>query len=328
METLIDTAIFRRKLAAALCAAGCLFGTWLPAEELPAEELRAEESSRLVSEIDRIIAESNVGPMAAICSDDDFVRRVYLDLWGLIPSDEDTLVFLQDSAVGKRVALVQRLIDAPQFARHMTYVFNSMLLERRPDKGIAGTEWMEYLYQSFLRHKPCDQLMREILVADGAQGPDRARAKFLLDRDCDPAGLVRDVGRIYFGKDLQCAQCHDHPSIKDYKQEDYYGLYAFLQRTFLFTDIKNNSTLYVGEKADGLPEYHSVFKPKELNRLAIPRVPGCLPVVPPMSEPGEEFVVAPADDVRPIPRITTCTARAAMGCSASPISINCHRPAL
>ncbi len=257
--------------------------------------------AEVAGEIDRLIQESNVGPVAARCSDEDFVRRVYLDLWGMIPSSEEALAFLGDPSPAKRTELVNRLVAGPQFARHMAYVFDAWLLERRPDKGIGRDEWQEYLFQSFLEKKPYDQLMRELLAADGS-AESRVRAKFLLDRDCDSPGLVRDVDRILFGRDIQCAQCHDHPLIDDYLQEEFYGLMALLQRTYLFTDVKNNNTLYVGERAEGLPEYHSVFVADSVNRIAIPVVPGKLPVPPFLPEPGAEYVVAPADNIRPIPR--------------------------
>jgi Protein of unknown function (DUF1549)/Protein of unknown function (DUF1553) len=269
---------------------------------LCAQAVTQVSSDAVVEQIDRLIQESNVGPVAAICSDEDFVRRVSLDLSGLIPSAEATRAFLDDTVADKRAKLILSLIEAPTFARHMAYVFSTHLLERRVDVGTDPGEWLEYLYQSFLQRKPCDQLMREILVADGKSGPDRVRAKFLLDRDSDPAGLVRDIGRIYFGRDVQCAQCHDHPSIADYTQDEYYGLFAFLQRSFLFTDIPNNMTVYVGERAEGLPEYHSIFKKDEPNRLAIPCTPGSQPLPPSMSEPGQDYVVAPGDNIRPIPR--------------------------
>lgn len=256
----------------------------------------------VIRRIDQMICDENVGPTAAICADEDFVRRVYLDFWGLIPSADAVTRFLGDASADKRPNLIHELVESPTFARHMAYVFNVHLLERRVDKGIDPAEWLEYLYQSFLRKKPCDQLFREILVADGRSGPDRVRGKFLLDRDCDPAGLVRDISRIYLGRDLQCAQCHDHPAISDYTQDEFFGLQAYLSRSFLFVDVPNNLTPYVGERAEGLSEYHSVFKKDEPNRLAIPSTPGHAICMPSVAAPGEDYVVAPADNVRPIPR--------------------------
>ena len=72
----------------------------------------------------------------------------------------------------------------------------------------------------------------------------RPAVKFYLDRDGDPDLLARDVGRLFFGRDLQCAQCHDHPLVDDYLQADYYGLKAFVNRGVLFDDAKEKKVYY------------------------------------------------------------------------------------
>ena len=77
-------------------------------------------------------------------------------------------------------------------------------------------------------NKPWNVLAREILQADGDDPAQRPAARFALDRGSDPNVLTRDIGRIFFGRDMQCAQCHDHPLVDDYLQSDYHGLLAFV----------------------------------------------------------------------------------------------------
>ncbi|MCA9186981.1 MAG: DUF1549 domain-containing protein [Planctomycetales bacterium] len=252
------------------------------------------------SNIDALFRKSQVGPGASRCSDEDFVRRVHLDLWGMIPTAQQVRDFLSDPSTDKRTALIDRLLAAPEFSRNMAYVLDVWLMERRSDNGISREQWLEYLFQSFASRKPYNQLVRELLAADGA-GNERVRAKFLLDRQCDPHAIVRDVGRMFLGRDLQCAQCHDHPLVDDYYQRDYHGLLALTQRTYLFTDKKNGDMVLVGERAEGVPEYKSVFMPHEEQVLAIAHVPGGMPVEIPTVELGKEYVVAPADDARAVP---------------------------
>src|SRR4029077_11789942 len=119
-------------------------------------------------------------------------------------------------------------------------------------------QWKEYLRASFAANKPWDQLAREILGSDGAEPATRPAARFYLDRLAEPHLLTRDISRLFLGMNLQCAQCHDHPKIEDYTQEDYYGLCAFLNRTVLFQD-KAKKIRYLGEKADGEVTFVSVF---------------------------------------------------------------------
>ena len=121
----------------------------------------------------------------------------------------------------------------------MQQAFAVMLLERRAGKTIDDQAWEEYLRQSFEANKPLDQLIRELLSADGTDPATRPAMKFFLARSAsDHKLLSRDVSRLLLGRNLECAQCHDHPSIKDYKQSEFYGLVAFLQDSYLYQDKK------------------------------------------------------------------------------------------
>jgi hypothetical protein len=251
--------------------------------------------------IDALIDAAAVGPLAPPANDADFLRRAWLDLAGVIPPADAARAFLADAATDKRQKLIESLLASPQFIRHMTLTWDVMLMERRNDKAIKSPEWQAWLYQSFATGKPLDQLCREIVATDGTDDALRPAARFLLDRDCEPNLLTRDLGRVLFGMDLQCAQCHDHPLIDDYYQADYYGLYAFVMRTSLFTDAKAKKSL-VGEKAEGEANYKSVFTGDAADNV-LPRLPkGATVAFEPTFAKGQEYVSAPAKDVRGIPK--------------------------
>ena len=78
------------------------------------------EKLPLHQQIDQLIEQNAVGPQAAVCSDADFVRRVWLDLAGMIPTADETRAFLADQDADKRTKLIDRLLASPQFSRHMT----------------------------------------------------------------------------------------------------------------------------------------------------------------------------------------------------------------
>ena len=101
---------------------------------------------------------------------------------------------------------------------------------------ISDEPWKEYLRKSYDDKKPLSDMVGEIMGADGADESLRPAAKFYLDRGGETNLLTRDIGRLFLGVNLQCAQCHDHPLVLDYFQEDYYGIFAFLNRSYLFTD--------------------------------------------------------------------------------------------
>ena len=226
-----------------------------------------------------------------------FARRIYLDLTGAIPSADQARRFLSDESPGKRATLVDQLLDSPQYARRMQYVFDTMLMERRPNKHIKAGEWQSYLRSSFAQNKPWDQLVEEILTADGSDQQTRPAAKFLLDRELKTDAMTRDLGRIFLGRDLQCAQCHNHPNVDDYLQRHYHGLAAFLNRSYLFTDPKSKQAS-IGEKADGTVKFTSVFT-SEADETA-PR----LLELPPIKDPPlakEPYEVKPDKKVRSVP---------------------------
>ena len=175
----------------------------------------------------------------------------------MIPSAAEARDFLDDPSPYKRQALIDRLLASPSFARRMQQVFDVMLMERRAEVYVKAGPWREFLYQAFAENRPYDVLARQILAADGADPASRPAARFLLDREADPNLIARDVGRLFLGMDLQCCQCHDHPLIDGYKQQHYYGLYAFVSRTVLIGGksadgtLKPGSVAVIGEKAEG-----------------------------------------------------------------------------
>ncbi len=250
--------------------------------------------------IDQLVEAAGPGGLAPLANDAEFLRRVSLDLAGRIPTVAETRAFLDDASPEKRVALVDRLLASPQHAQHMATLFDIALMERRADKSIPAVEWRKYLVESFLANKPWDTLAREILASDGSDPNLRPATKFYLDRDGEPNLLTRDISRVFFGMDVQCAQCHDHPLIDDYLQRDYYGVFAFLTRSFVFTDKKDNKQVFFAEKADGEAKFTSVFT--KVAGQTGPRVPGGDYVVEPVFARGQEYSVAPADNVRPVPK--------------------------
>lgn len=234
---------------------------------------------------------------AALADDATFLRRITLDLTGTIPSVEKVRAFYADSSADKRIQEIDRLLASPEYARRMQYVFDTMLMERHPDKHVPAKEWQNYLRESFLENRHWDDLVQEMLTVDGTDEKTRPAAKFLLDRELKAEQVTRDLGRMFLGRDLECAQCHDHPNVNDYLQRHYHGLNAFLSRSYLFRDPKTKKTS-IGEKAEGQVEFTSVFT-KEEGKTA-PRVLD-LPEIPDPEKPEEPYKVKPAKNVRSIP---------------------------
>jgi len=237
---------------------------------------------------------------APVSGDAEFLRRLSLDLTGRIPPATETRAFLADAAPDKRARLADKLLASPEYARRMQEYFSVLLMDRRNDAKVAKAAWEEFLRTSFAANKPYDQLVREMLSNDGADPKTRAAAKFFLDRDLEPTVVTRDISRLFLGKNLQCAQCHDHPIVDDYLQDHFYGIQAFFNRAFLFPDAKV-PTAVIAEKAEGEVSFQSVFDPKKVQKSTAPAVPGWKPISDPKLDKGKEYTVAPAKTVKPVP---------------------------
>lgn len=267
--------------------------------------MTASAQAPLHQRIDQALAAKNpnfAAQAAPAASDAEFLRRIHLDLTGTIPTTAELRAFLADNAADKRAKLIDKLLASPEHFRHMAHVFDVLFMERRPDKFIKRDAWIGYLRMAFQENRPWDELVREILGADGfADEHRRPPAKFYLDRAAEPHLLTKDISRLFLGMNLQCAQCHDHPRVKQYLQDDYYGIYAFLNRTTIFTDPKTK-LVSLAEKADGDVTYQSVFDPNKLTKTAAPKMVKAVALKDPDLPKGAEYVVAPAKDVRPVPK--------------------------
>jgi hypothetical protein len=263
----------------------------------------ARSQQPLPARIDHEIQQKLHGhALAAKASDAEFLRRVHLDLTGMIPAAAETRDFLADPAPDKRPRLVDRLLSSDRYARHMAQQFDVLFLDRRPDKHVKRGEWQEFLRGSFAANKPYDQLVREILAADGADAKTRAASAFYLNREGEPHLITKDVSRLFLGMNLGCAQCHDHPLVDAYKQDHYYGVYAFLNRSYLYNDKKAKLSV-LAEKGDGDVTFESVFKPKVI-KASLPRMPDGKEVTEPKFDKGQEYVEAVKQGERGIPKFS------------------------
>ena len=246
----------------------------------------------LHEKIDALIDAKLSGKVISKQSDDyEFVRRVYLDFAGRIPTLSEIDSFVASKALDKRNLLIVQLVNSPAYSKQMANTFHIHFMERLGDNA----EWMKYLEDSFKKNKGWNLIAKEILRGINSK-EDLKGANFFFSKrlenygqnPVDYSALTRDVGRLFLGKDFRCAECHDHLFIEEYKQADFKGLFAFFQNTYL-ADAKAG---VVAEKLTSKKiEFMSVFK-KEKKGIA-PKIPGMAEVAIPEFKKGEEFLVPP-----------------------------------
>ncbi|MBL8827034.1 MAG: DUF1549 domain-containing protein [Planctomycetaceae bacterium] len=186
-------------------------------------------------------------------TDAEFLRRVYLDLCGSVPTYDETVSFLADATADKRATLIDRLLDDPRFAQHQADIWDMILFGRNPpgfdtDKREGIQRWLR---EQFAKNTPYDALALAILRAEGNTLDDGPPMFYVQYRN-QPEDVNEAISQIFLGVQLQCARCHDHP-YETWKQTDFFGMAAFLARLEVVTVGKaNNLTKYaIGEKNSG-----------------------------------------------------------------------------
>jgi hypothetical protein len=183
-------------------------------------------------------------------SDDaTFLRRVYLDLLGTVPSYDDTIAFAEDSSSGKREALIDKLLADPRFARAQADVWDLAFFGRKPggsDLLHRREPFKKWLADKFEKNVPYDQWVRDLLLAE-----EEGSQTYLAQFRGTPEEATVQVSRMFLGTQLQCARCHDHPFDK-WTQKDFFGMAGFFVRVVVSEGGSGaNRKFLVGEKNFG-----------------------------------------------------------------------------
>lgn len=188
---------------------------------------------------------------------DDFtlVRRLTLDLVGRIPTTQESDAFVQSKETDKRAKLVDRLMASPGYARYQGYLFEVMLNDGRASGGLR-----DYLTKSVAANKPWDVMFRELMLPDDADAAKKGASEFLKPKLSDADKLTNDVSVAFFGVNVSCAQCHDHPNVKDWTQDHFYGMKSFLARTY-------DASGQIAERPSGLVKFKPTKGPERQAKL-------------------------------------------------------------
>lgn len=193
--------------------------------------LASPQTQKAASEIDALLAthwqKAGVTGNAPI-GDEAFVRRLYLDLAGRIPTVEETMAFLGDQRAGKRAALIDELLARESYVSHFYNYWADILRFKSTfvnTANVVPAAYAKYLKESLRANKPYDQLVREMLSAKGYVWDNGAIGYYARDPEM-PLDNMALTTRIFLGTRIECAQCHNHPFDK-WKQTEFYHLAAF-----------------------------------------------------------------------------------------------------
>ncbi len=238
--------MYLRILALAICAS---IGTAVRADDLLPPDKPIEQA--IDHYIDAVLKRADI-KAAALADDAAFLRRITLDLNGRVPTATELRAFLADTSADKRTALVERLIASPAFARYQGVEFETLLMAGAGGEGkrgrSGGTAMRDYLQAAFAENRPWDVIFRDVIMADDRDAKKKGAGEFLRTRVKDLDKLTADVSAVFFGVNISCAQCHDHPKVDDWKQDHFYGMKSFFSRSF-------EAGNFVGERETGLVKF-------------------------------------------------------------------------
>ncbi|TWT40714.1 Bacterial Ig-like domain (group 2) [Thalassoglobus neptunius] len=168
-------------------------------------------------------------PPSPLADDSTFLRRVYLDITGTLPTEEEVVSFLADSSPNKRSDVIDRLIDSPEYADFFANKWNMILRnKKRQNEDQAGTyTFHQWIWNQLYDNTPYDEMVSRIITASG--DPQWNPAVTWYREVSDSSQQVEDVAQLFLGIRIQCAKCHHHPFEK-WSENDYYGMAAFFSR--------------------------------------------------------------------------------------------------
>lgn len=268
-------------LAASLCALGLVRdcsaqakGRYFPGRGFPRngtaieprtgsnEPVRVESRAaprpneqEVAAEVDRFLREdlqAQGATPAGIAKDEDFLRRVTLDLAGTIPSAKEVTYFGLDPDPAKRSKVIDRLLASEDYAKTWGSYFREVVMSHATEaRARAGqTSFENWLIDQFRKNRPWDEITTDLLTAVGDIAENGA-ANFLHAQTGQPQELAAEVSRIFLGIQMQCANCHDHPT-DSWKREQFHQLAAYFPRVQVRQQLAERPPTFTVASADFL----------------------------------------------------------------------------
>jgi hypothetical protein len=198
--------------------------------EVPAEAFQAVEAN----EIDKLVMAKlrtlNLPP-SPLCDDATFIRRLFLDALGILPTPEEVAAFVKDTDPKRREKLIDTVLARPEFVDYWTYKWAELFLVS--SKRLAQPpvwSFYQHLRRQVADNTPWDRMARDILTAQGSNLENGAGVYFVLHKDV--SDLTETTALTFLGTSITCARCHNHP-LEKWTQDQYWSLANLFSRVGL-----------------------------------------------------------------------------------------------
>lgn len=200
---------------------------------------------------------------SALCTDEEFVRRVYFDLIGLPPTRAEYQRFLESRERDKRARLVNELLERPEYVdlwaakwAEMLKVIGNQTTSAFGSDRKAAYAYYQWIHEQVKENTPLDRFVRRQVASQGSNLADPAVNLYTMlpGENYDPKATALDVAQLFTGIRIQCAECHNHPFDR-WTQDDFYGFVSF------FTGVKRKQSseareFYIYDDPNAPPAKH------------------------------------------------------------------------
>jgi hypothetical protein len=231
-----ETAIMVRTLGKAVAARIAVIET-PPTKDYPEVPRHNFIDDLIFSKLRRV----NIVP-SLLSSDPEFLRRVYLDTIGLLPTLDESARFLASGDPQKRAKLIDELIARSEFAEVWATRFSDLLRVGLYDQRSKGSRLMyTWLRTAMLQDQPFNQFASELITASGNLYFNPASNFYYITEFSEPENIATNVSQVFLGVRIECARCHNHPWEK-WTQEDFWGFAAFFGRMGVKDTYENDES--------------------------------------------------------------------------------------
>ncbi len=213
----------------------------------------------------------NIAP-SDVADDAEYLRRVYLDVIGTLPTAAEARRFFADRRPDKRARLVDELLERPEYADYAALQWSDLL---RVDRQALGHKrayaFYRWIRDSFATNKPMDQFARELLTAEGPLEENAPAAFYKVSSK--PGETASTLAQVFLGVRIACAECHHHPFDR-WATSDYYGMQAFFQPLGVRPSARGEAVLAAGDPETKNPRTGEAIAPHALGGAALPKTAG------------------------------------------------------
>lgn len=265
---------------------------------------RAAVTRSIDAQIESALKAEGIAP-ARRADDAELLRRIYLDLLGRIPTVAEAEAFLNATAKDKAHRLIDALLEHEEMPVHFSRVLDEWLNGNLREREFGRQEFLTYLVHALQENRGWDKMARDLLLPQAEDEIQRGAAYFLAsrlrggDKQEKIDGMTTAVASVFFGVQLQCAKCHDHPYVDDWQQDHYYGLAAFLGR---MQEAKYKNAPFMRERADGEVTFITTDQTEKTARLLF--LDGHVVEEPQLPENRNEWYAKLGGDLPEVPRFS------------------------